>query len=332
MHLEKIIVILAVLLFFGLGIAILVIMDLTAKIPGKFQRDLFTIAGMRRDHPIEAFLTMTILLGIILALLFSLAATLIGEFGWFSKKEAPKLLSTIGEERMVEKMRHFHNAPEQHFADLGKKVVCFYCHGDYPHSKKPMIRTMMNMHTQFVGCMTCHANEEKLPEKDYHFEWLNFSGIPVKGVPFGTRYNPTTGQLIETDDYYSKIVTYTKDDAGKDNLLEMTEDKKDVQEFLAVREKLSEQDREAIKKRFHKLVRPKGRKCSKCHTEEAKSYLPFRQLGFSDQRIVDITHLPFIGMIEKYNEFYMPNLLNPDNAAPAADEPIDAKVKSNETR
>jgi uncharacterized protein with PIN domain len=332
MHLEKLIVILAVLLFFGLGIAILVIMDLSGKIPGKFQRDLFSIAGMRRDHPIEAFLTMTILLGIILALLGSLLAALMGQFGLFGKKEEPKLLTTLGEERMVEKMRHFHNAPEQHFTELGKKTVCFYCHGDYPHSKKPMIRTLMNMHTQFIGCMTCHADEAKLPEKDYRFNWLNFSGIPVKGVPFGTRLNLTTGQLIETDDYYSKIVVTTKNDTGGDNLLEMTEDKKDVQEFLAVRAKLNEQDREAIKKRFHKVVRPKGRKCSVCHTEEAKSYLPFRQLGFSDQRIVDITHLPFIGMLEKYNEFYMPNLLNPDNAAPAGDESSDAKNKTHDAR
>ena len=332
MHLEKLIVILAVLLFFGLGIAILVIMDLTAKIPGGFKRDLFTIAGMRRDHPIEAFLTMTILLGIILALLISLLAAVMGQFGLFSKKEEPKLLATLGEERMVEKMRHFHNAPEQHFTELGKKTVCFYCHGDYPHSKKPMVRTLMNMHTQFIGCMTCHADEAKLPEKNYRFNWLNFSGIPVKGVPFGTRLNQTTGQLIETDDYYSKIVVSTKNDAGEDYLLEMTEDKKDVQEFLAVRAKLSEQDREAIKKRFHKVVRPKGRKCSVCHTDETKSYLPFRQLGFSEQRIGDITHLPFIGMIEKYNEFYMPNLLNPDHTAPAGDESSDAKAKTTEMR
>jgi uncharacterized protein with PIN domain len=331
MHIEKIIVVLAVLLFFGLGIAILVIMDLTAKIPGKFKHDLFTISGIRRDHPIEAFLTMIILLGIIVALVLSMVATLMGEFGLFSKKEEPKLLSKLGEERMVEKMRHFHNVPTHNFIGQGKKAVCFYCHGDYPHSKKPMVRTMMNMHTQFIGCMTCHVDENKLPEKDYQFAWLNFSGIPVKGVPFGTRLNPDTGQLIETDDYYSKIVVHTKTDGGDDTLLEMTEDKKDVQEFLAVRDKLNDQDREAIKKRFHKLVRPKGRKCSRCHTDEAKSYLPFRQLGFSDKRIVDITHLPFIGLLEKYNQFYMPDLLNPDESAPAGEDASDASTHSNNT-
>lgn len=327
MHLEKVIVILAVFLFFALGVAILIIMDLKARIPGGFKRDLLSIAGLRRDHPVESFLTMSILLGIIAALLLSLAATLIGQFGVFSKKEEPKLLSKLGEERVVEKMRHFHNSPAQHYADLGKKNVCFYCHGDYPHSKEPMIRTLMNMHTQFIGCMTCHADEKKYPEKDYRFQWLNFSGITVKGVPFGTDINPNTGQLIETDDYYSKIVVYTKEETGEDVLLEMTEDKKDVQEFLAVREKLNDRDRESIKKRFHKPVRPKGRKCGKCHTEEKKSYIPFRQLGFTDKRISDITHLAIIGLIEKYDEFYMPNLLNADKPLPAFQE-FD-KTKSN---
>jgi len=331
MHIEKIIIVLAVLLFFGLGIAILVIMDLTAKIPGKFKNDLFTISGMRRDHPVEAFLTMIILMGIILALVLSLVATVMGEFGLFTKKPEPKLLTKLGEERMVEKMRHFHNVPKHEFVGQGKKVVCFYCHGDFPHSKKPMIRTLMNMHTQFIGCMTCHADEKKLPEKDYHLVWLNFSGIPVKGAHFGTSYNPDTGQLVDTDDYYSKIVVYTKTDDGDNSLLEMTEDKKDVQEFLAVRDKLSDRDREAIKKRFHKLVRPKGRKCSRCHTDEAKSYIPFRQLGFSGKRITDITHLPFIGLLEKYNKFYMPNLLNPGDSASGGDDASDASTQSNKT-
>jgi len=272
--------------------------------------------GKRRDHPVEAFLTMTILLGIILALLGSLAATLIGQFGLFKEQEQSALLTKLGEERVVEKMRHFHNSPVQHFADLGKKNVCFYCHGDYPHSKEPMIRTLMNMHTQFIGCMTCHTDEKKFPEKDYRFEWLNFSGIQVKGVPFGTSLNPDTGQLIETDDYYSKIVVYTKGAEGE-NLMEMTEDMAEVQEFRAVRDQLSDRDRESIKKRFHKPVKDKGRHCGKCHTAEKKSYLPFRQLGFSDQRIGDLTNLNIIGLIEKYDEFYMPDLLSSDRPTPS---------------
>ena len=316
MQFDDLLLVLVVLLFFGLGIAIMVIMDHKGRIQGGYRHDLLGIVGKRRDHPFEAFITMTILMGIIVALLGSLAATLVGQFGLFKEKEKSVLLKKLGEERMVEKMRHFHNTPVQHFADLGKKNVCFFCHGDYPHSKEPMIRTLMNMHTQFIGCMTCHTDEKVYPETDYTFKWLNFSGIEVNGVPFGTSLDPNTGQLVDTDDYYSKIVVYANTKEGE-KLMEMTEDMEEVQEFQAVRDQLSDRDRESIKKRFHKPVRGKGRRCGRCHTQEEKSYLPFRQLGFSDERIGDLTNLNIIGLIEKYDEFYMPNLLSSDRPTPS---------------
>lgn len=312
MHSETIIIIVAVLLFFSLGIAIMVVMDHKGRIQGGYQDDNFSIIGKRRDHPFEAFITMTILLGVIVALIGSLAATVIGHFNLFVAEEKPELLVKLSEDRAAEKRRHFHNMPKQQFSEMGNKVVCFYCHGDYPHSKEPMIRTLMNMHTQFIGCMTCHANPKKLPEKNYRFDWLNYSGIEVKGVPFGTDLNPNTGQLIETDDYYSRIVIYSqKNDI--EQLLELTEGNKDVQEFIKIRNQLSDKDKDAVQKRFHKYVTGKGRFCAKCHTEEKKSYLPFRQLGFSEQRIMDLTNLSIIGLIDKYKEFYIPDLLSSDH-------------------
>ncbi|MDH5359440.1 MAG: cytochrome c family protein [Gammaproteobacteria bacterium] len=302
------VIVTAVLLFFGLGIAIMVIMDHKARLPGKYEHGLFTISGTRREHPVEAFMTTSILMGIILALVISLLAALSSQLGIFKEDEKPELLVAIGEERMVEKTRHFHNTPVQTFADQGKKVACFYCHGDYPHSKEPMIRTLMNMHTQFIGCMTCHTNEKKVPENTLSFKWLNYSGISVQGSPFGTALDPNTGYLIKTDDYFSKIVVSQTTASGTE-LLEMPEDKPQVQEFLAIRDKLSDKDRESIKKRFHKIVRPKGRFCSRCHTNASKSYIPFKELGFSDRRIQDLTNLNIIGLVEKYQKFHIPDLL-----------------------
>ena len=63
---------------------------------------------------------------------------------------------------------------------------------------------------------------------------------------------------------------------------------------------------------FHKLASPKGRECSLCHTKEKESYLPFRALGFSDQRIDDITNMNIIGIVEKYKKFYLPTLFKKD--------------------
>ena len=313
---SPIIIVIAVLLFFGLGVAILIIMDHKSKLPGGYRHDLFSISGKRRDHPVESFLTTTILMGIIASLLFSLFAVLGDKLGITKVKEESSLLGKLREERTTEKLRHFHNAPLVNKVLLGKKSICFSCHGDYPHSKEPMIRTLMNMHTQFVGCMTCHNDPRKVKESTLSFEWLNYSGIEVKGKPFGLSKDEATGYLTTTDDYYSKIVAFTNENNEK-KLLEITEDEKEAKEFLSIRDSLSDLDKEAIKKSFHKIVMPKGRFCSRCHTEEKKSYLPFRKLGFSDRRISDVTNLNIIGLVEKYKIFYMPNLLKAEKSLPS---------------
>ena len=307
-------VVISVLLFMLLGIAILVMIDHKAKIPGEFHSDPFSISGVRRDHPGLSFLTTFILMGVILSLLFEIAVAVGEKLGLFTEKEKPELLQELKEHRFSEEMRHFHNVRENDNINDGKKQACFYCHGDYPHSKTRMIRTLLNMHTQFIGCMTCHTDEDKVPEDSYSFAWLNFSGIDVSGPHFGTSIDPDTGFLVKTDDYFSKIVVYA-DVNGKTTLMEAIEDKPEVQEFLKVKDQLSDSDKEAMKKRIHKVVRRKGRFCDRCHAPEEKSFLPLRELGFSDQRIFDVTNLNIIGIVKKYKQFYLPNLFRKESAS-----------------
>ncbi len=303
-------VVLTVLLFILVGIIMLILIDHKAKIPGEFQDNPFGISGMRRQHPVISFVTTFILGAIIISLLLELTVVMGEHFGLFNKEvDKPEILKKIKYQRFSESQRHFHNVPKENKVDMGKQPVCFECHGGYPHSKKRMVRTLLNMHTQFVGCMTCHTDPKKKPEEAYTFRWLNYSGIDVQGPPFGTAVNPKTGYLIETDDYYSKIVIYSDQD-GEEELLEITEENVDAREFLEHKDNLSDRDKQAIKKSFHTLVMPKGRFCTRCHTDEEKSYIPFRSLGFSDQRIENVTNLNIVGIVEKYREFYMPNLFN----------------------
>lgn len=318
-------IVLTVLLFMGLGVAMVVIMDHKARLSGDFAGHPFAVGGVRYNHPLVSFLTTVILLAIIACLIFELGVTLIARARVFEEEEKPQLLQKLHEERFTEKMRHFHNVPEKDVVDLGKKQACFYCHGDYPHSKRRMVRTLLNMHTQFIGCMTCHTDAEKVPEDSYAFQWLNFSGIAVTGPPYGTDLEPDTGFLVPTDDFYSKIVI-SAGEGEEQRLLELTEDNPEVQEFalLAAQEKLSDEDREGIKRRFHTLIRSKGRFCSRCHIEESESYLPLRALGFSDQRITDLTNLNLIGIVEKYREFYLPELMKQPGAEPGEPSESDA--------
>lgn len=69
-HISPTIIVIAVLLFFGLGIAIVIIMDHKSNLPAGYRNDLFSISGKRRDHPVESFVTTTILMGVIASLLF----------------------------------------------------------------------------------------------------------------------------------------------------------------------------------------------------------------------------------------------------------------------
>ncbi len=320
-------VVLTVLLFILVGIVMLILVDHKSKIPGEFQHNPFSIIGVRREHPVLAFVTTFFLGAIIISLLLELGLVLGGHFGLFNQEvETTGLLKKISNQRYSEKQRHFHNVPVENKVDMGKKPVCFQCHGDYPHSKKRMVRTLLNMHTQFVGCMTCHTDPRKKPEKDYAFRWLNYSGIEVKGPHFGTDVDPDTGYLIDTDDYYSKIVIYSRQD-GKENLLEIPEDHPDAKEFIAMKDSVSDEDRDGIKKHFHEIVMGKGRFCTRCHTDEEKSYLPFRQLGFSEQRISDVTNLNIVGIVEKYREFYIPNLFNEKSSLPTKDVLVGDEVK-----
>ena len=331
-------IVLTVLLFMGLGILMVILMDHKARLPGGFTSNPLSIRGMHREHPVEAFLTTIILFAIIGSLIFEISVTIAEEFGLIKEEEESELLQALDEQRFTERMRHFHNVPETNLVELGKKQACYYCHGDYPHAKKQMIRTLLNMHTQFIGCMTCHTDEKKIPEATYSLNWLNYSGIEVTGPPFGTSVDEQTGLLVKTDDYYSKIVVYGGE--GEENrLLELTEDNAEVQEFakLAAEGKLSDKDRDGLKRRFHMLIRDTGRKCSRCHTDEEKSYIPFRDLGFSDQRISDLSNLNIVGVVEKYVEFHMPDLMKNGTQIPSeqpqkndADKPVSVGKDDNE--
>lgn len=303
-ELDSTFVALAVVMFLLFAIAVLIIVDHKARIPGEIRRDLFSISGLRRNHPIWAWMVSILLWTVIAALLASSVYSMM-DLG--KKPEGPKLLAKLDIERQKERAKHFHNAPKVDPLTLGKGPICYTCHSNYPHAKKPMVRTLLNMHTQFLGCMACHADERKVPESTVTLRWLNYSGIEVKGKPFGIDVDPATGSLLETDDYYSKIVPYTTLN-GREVLLEITEDAPEAQEFIKLRSQLSDQDLGSVKKAFHTQVSPIGRFCTRCHAAEKESFVPFRALGFSDVRINALTNLNIVGIVQKYKEFYIPTI------------------------
>lgn len=275
----------------------------------------FYSLGARKNHPIWAWMVGSVILSIMAFVAFgTVQYMLYGHHGphyahIFEKKggtprEESKLLKEVAYQEYAERKKHFHNLlPDSPVEE--KQPVCYYCHGNMPHKREKFIRVMMNMHTQFIGCMTCHVRD--IDEKDIVLKWYNYSQVKVVGKPFGIEYDPKTGGLAETDDTYSKIVAFVKDGENA-KMLEIPEYDGRAADFIKIRDRLTTEEQGKVKNKFHHNVAPKGRFCSRCHTEESQSYIPFNALGFSESRKADLTGLNIVGIVTKYKEFYIPTI------------------------
>lgn len=267
----------------------------------------------RLDHPkivyvIGAFfmiITLTTSVGILYHLTFSHhgPALLVPVKEKIEEKNRSLIMEEVKLLEEQEKHRHFHNIAEFPEMPEDMRPVCFICHSDYPHSKSKKVRALLNMHTQFFTCEACHIEDRA--GKATVYAWYNPMEESPKGPFFGTSYNSETGNLEAVDDKFSKISAFFE----KGGNLESTMQKQDAPlalDYVKVRDQLTPNERDNVKKKFHVNIKPKGHECKKCH--DRNSILNFSKLGFSDNRIVDLEQLNITGMITKYEKFYLPNL------------------------
>ncbi len=206
-----------------------------------------------------------------------------------------------------EKHRHFHlvvddtpKLPE----DL--RPVCFICHSDLPHSKNKRIRALMNLHTQFFVCETCHIKEK--PGTTVIYKWYNPLDSNPAGPFYGTSYDVDSGSLSLGKDLISKIAPYFKSEKdGNVWSAIQVQDAPVAKDYMKVRDRLSPEQREGIKNKFHENIRPKGHECNDCHKQNG--ILDFKQLGFVDNRVANLKQLVVVGMIQRYESWYLPELL-----------------------
>ena len=278
----------------------------------------------RLNHPLTSYLmgfivmvlTLVVLLGVLHHLAFShhgpqLLASIRDRY--FVEKKS-NLLDEAMRLEDLEKHRHFHNVVDSPQIPGNKRSVCFICHSDYPHKKNKRIRSLMNMHTQYFACETCHIKEKTGATIGYR--WYSPLEENPKGPFFGTHYEQETGKLVAGDPF-SKIAPYYQFDpmlppslsfVKVDNVWSViqNQDSAMARDFMKVRDQLTPEQREGTKNLFHEHIKPKGHDCKTCHSE--KSIFDFKQLGFDGKRASDLTHLEVAGMIARYEEFYMPEL------------------------
>jgi len=268
----------------------------------------------RLEHPRIVYLigfvfkivTLSVLIGVVYHITFAPhgPALLVPIQKKIEERERSAILEEVRRNEEYEKHRHFHNVVD--YPKLPEKVrpVCYICHSDYPHSKNKKIRALLNMHTQFFVCETCHIEEKKGYKIIY--KWYNPFEENPKGPFFGTSYDPETGNLVEVEDQLSKIAPYFKKGDKLEPAIQMQDDEY-ARDYMKVRDQLTPEQRDNVKKKFHVSIRAKGaHDCKTCHSK--KGILDFRKLGFTENRTVDLEQLNITGMITKYEKFYIPNL------------------------
>jgi len=271
----------------------------------------------RGNHPLASYLigfvfmliTVVVLTGVLYHLAFSSYGPrlLMPVKEKFFEKPQSTILTEAKRLEDLEKHRHFHNIAS--FPQLPENVrpVCFICHSDYPHSKTKKVRSLLNMHTQYFVCESCHIKEKEGTKIIY--KWYNPFNDNPSGPFFGTSYDPETGNIAKVEDLTSKMAPYFKTGGAIESAIQM-QDAPLAQDYMKVRDKLTPEQRDGVKNKFHVNIKPKGHGCNTCHAKT--SILDYKKLGFAENRIVDLEELNVKGMMTKYKTFYLPDLFKED--------------------
>jgi hypothetical protein len=165
----------------------------------------------------------------------------------------------------------------------------------------------MNLHTQFLVCETCHIKEK--PETLVVYRWYDPLDNNPRGPFYGTSYDPETGSLSKGKDLIARIAPFVKlEKADNFRPAILSQDAPMARDYMKVREKLSPEQRGAVKNKFHENINPKGRDCKNCHSEN--SILDFKKLGFADNRASNLKELSVVGLLSEYKEFYIPEFFS----------------------
>ncbi len=204
--------------------------------------------------------------------------------------------------------RHFHSYPEDDMPDNPNPALCSICHGSNPHQNAKKTRSILNMHTIFMACETCHFKYDPKEASKFGFRWYDgTTDIQASQRHYGTKYDPVSGVvLMESEATLFKITPFLRR-GGKYYMINMRQDNPWAQKMLVNRDhKFTPQEQAKLKTSIHASIETKGRECGECHAVD--SVITFRKLGFDAERVRDLTGLNIVGMVEKYQKFYIPDI------------------------
>jgi thiosulfate reductase cytochrome b subunit len=232
----------------------------------------------------------------------------------FERRKAPPVEKTrelsyqtfrIKEQERKQVYDHFHLLTEDiNLEAWSNKSSCIVCHSPYPHGKNLQAIAVMNLHTEFLTCHSCHldvTDGEKIK-----FGWINPSGSESKAEPYGVRIDPSTGVLAETENHFSKLTPYKKVNGSWEPITsELAADR--AIEYMEKKETYTEKERKSIVDQLHQGAELKEFvRCSMCHSKNG--IMDYEKLGFDPVRINQLQKMEIEGMLTNYDTFYFPDI------------------------
>lgn len=219
------------------------------------------------------------------------------------EREAESFIKRTTHRKKEKSLRdHFHIIVEETPSPVESASVCYLCHTTLPHHKHKNLRALMNMHTYYVKCESCHIKPEE--GQQIRYAWLDPEGTDASLGHYGTSYHPLSGSLLRVN-LTSRIAPYVTKD-GKAEFLIQKKDTPIAQDYIRMKDHLSDQEKDFVKKNFHNNIKPVGHSCKKCHNPDG--ILDYQSLGFSEKRRADLENLSISGMMTRYETFYLPAL------------------------
>jgi hypothetical protein len=220
---------------------------------------------------------------------------------------------------------------EGHFHHVGfsmqrdKTSSCVRCHGNVPHSKSKELRSFLNMHSYFLACETCHiAPEGGAP--GWQFRWYDKDDGEVVSNPRALLETGGGGFTAELrrkfptyGNYGAKIAPGTEKHGRFEFLHGGPRERAFAERYLKERDRLRPEQKSQMQRVIHRRLSEDPMQCSDCHQEE-DPYVPFAELGYPPGRIDELTRTAVVGMIDKYFEFFIPELVGPGGETPEGEE------------
>lgn len=190
--------------------------------------------------------------------------------------------------------------------------TCIHCHGNVPHNESKAVRSFLNMHAFYLACETCHAIAEK-EKAPWKFRWYNKTTGELTDNPTAMteieavyRRKRDRKQYPVYGDYGAKIAP-VKQQNNEDKLLHGEKEMVFVERYISEQDRLKPEQKSQMKGVIHRQVNQDPAQCDSCHRQN-KPYLDFAALGYPETRARELTNLAVIGLLNKYEQFYIPDL------------------------